>query len=102
MKIKLGDTVIVNTGSRKDRKKTGKVLKVLKEKDMVVVEGINVKKKITQDTTGKKTMVDVEYPLHVSNVQFYDEKAKAGTRLGYEGTGKEKVRITKKSKTTLK
>ena len=102
MKIKLGDTVIVTSGSRKNKKKTGKVLKIIKDRDMLVVEGLNIKKKITKDATGKKTMVDVEYPMHVSNVMFYDEKAKAGSRLGYEGIGKNKKRITKKSGTTLK
>lgn len=101
MKIKKGDTVIVTSGSRKDKKKTGKVLDIVKGKDMVVVEGVNIKKKVTKDTTGKKTMVDVEYPVHVSNVMFYDEKAKTGSRLTFEGTGKDKKRVTKKSGTAL-
>ena len=102
MKIKIGDTVIITSGSRTDKKKTGKVLQTLSDKDMVVVEGVNIKKKVTRDASGKKALVEVEYPVHVSNVMFYDEKAKAGTRLGVEGKGKDKKRITKKSKTTLK
>lgn len=102
MKIKVNDTVIVNSGSRKDRNKKGKVLQVFKDKDMVLVEGVNLKKKVTRDVNGAKNQVDMEYPIHVSNVQFYDERANAGSRLGYEGTGKDKVRITKKSGTTLK
>ena len=101
MKIKKGDTVIITSGSRKDKKKTGKVLDILTAKDMVVVEGVNIKKKITKDTTGKKSMVDVEYPVHVSNVMIYDEKAKAGSRIAFEGTGKDKKRVTKKSGTEL-
>jgi len=102
MKIKQNDTVIVTTSSRSDRKKTGKVLSIIKGTDLIIVEGVNIKKKITRDTNGGKTMVDTEYPIHVSNVQFYDEKVKAPSRLGHEGTGKEKARITKKSKTILK
>jgi large subunit ribosomal protein L24 len=102
MKIKVGDTVIITSGSRADKKKTGKVLQTIKDQDMVVVEGVNIKKKVSRDATGKKTMVDVEFPVHVSNVMFYDEKAKAGSRLSIEGTGKDKKRITKKSGTTLK
>ena len=102
MKIKKGDTVIITSGSRKDKKRTGKVLDIVKGKDMIVVEGVNIKKKITKDAAGKKTMVDVEYPVHVSNVMFYDEKAKAGSRIAIEGAGKDKKRVTKKSGTTLK
>jgi large subunit ribosomal protein L24 len=102
MKIKKGDTVIITSGSRKDKKKVATVLEIIKGKDMVVVEGVNIKKKVTRDTKGDKTMVDVEYPVHVSNVMFYDEKAKAGSRIAVEGTGKDKNRVTKKSGTTIK
>lgn len=101
MNIKVGDTVMLISGSRRDKKKTGKVLHVLADKGMVVVEGMNLKKKITRDASGKKASVEVPYPVHVSNIMFYDEKAKAPSRLGREGTGKEKHRVTKKSKTKL-
>jgi large subunit ribosomal protein L24 len=102
MKIKVGDTVVVISGSRTDKKKTGKVLQTFKDNDTIVVEGVNLKKKVSRDANGTKSTVDVEYPIHVSQVMFYDEKAKAGSRLGYQGAGKEKTRITKKSGTTLK
>ncbi len=102
MKIKVGDTVIVTTGSRGDKKKTGKVLKTFADTRMVLVEGINLKKKSSRDTSGKSSTVSVEYPIHVSNVMFYDEKAKTGTRLGYDTKGETKQRVSKKSKTSLK
>jgi len=103
MKIKTGDTVIVISGSRQDKKKTGKVLKTFAETNTVLVEGVNVKKKVTRDASGKKTQVEVEYPVHVSNVQFYDEKAKKGTRLGStRDTDNNKVRVAKASGTEIK
>lgn len=75
MKIKQGDTVMIITGS--DKKKTGKVLEVLKDKDMVVVAGVNIKKKVARDTNGTKNLVDVEYPVHVSNVKLTEGTKKA-------------------------
>ena len=102
MKIKVGDTVIVTTGSRTYRNKTGKVLKTFADQSLVLVEGVNLKKKVTRDANGKKSLVDVEFPIHVSNVMIFDEASKKGTRVAYEGTKKDKKRITKKSGITLK
>jgi len=102
MKIKVGDNVIVTSGSRKDKNKQGKVLKTLIDSNMVVVEGVNFKKKITPDANGKKTMVDVEFPINASNVMFYDEKSKKGTRLGYTQKDGKKVRVAKASGTEIK
>jgi large subunit ribosomal protein L24 len=103
MKIKVGDTVIVISGSQKDKQKKGKVLKIFKNEEKILVEGMNIKKKITRDTAGKKTMVDMEFPIHVSNVMFFDEKAKKGTRIGSATDAKgNKVRIAKASGTELK
>lgn len=102
MKIKTGDTVIVISGSRQDKGKQGKVLKRFVEDQKVVVEGINLKKKVVRDASGKKTLVDVEFPLHVSNVAFYDEKSKKGTRLGSVVKDGKKVRVAKASGTELK
>ena len=102
MNIKLGDNVIVISGSRKDKNKQGKVLKTFKANDTIVVEGVNIKKKVTRDPNGKKTMVDVEFPIHASNVMFYDEQAKKGSRIGYIMKDGKKVRVAKASGTELK
>lgn len=103
MKIKTGDNVIVISGSRKDKNKQGKVLKTFNDTNMVLVEGINIKKKITPDaTTGKKVMVDMEFPINASNVMFYDEKASKRSRLGYIKKDDKKVRVAKASGTELK
>lgn len=102
MKIKTGDNVIVISGSRKDKNKQGKVLKTFVQNSTVVVEGINVKKKVVRDAQGKKSMVDVAFPVHVSNVALYDDSAKKGTRVGYTRSNGKKVRIAKASGSELK
>lgn len=102
MKIKTGDTIIVISGSRQDKGKQGKVLKTLVEENKVLVEGINLRKKVVRDAQGGKSLVEVEFPVHVSNVAFYDEKSKKGTRLGAVIKDGKKVRVAKASGTELK
>lgn len=103
MKIKVGDTVIVATGSRDEKGKKGKVLKTFAAENKVLVEGINLKKKVSKDASGKKALVETEFPINASNVLFFDEKSGKGSRLGYlvkeDGS---KVRIAKASGTELK
>ena len=100
--IRKGDTVFVNAGN--DKGKTGKVLEVLREKDRVVVEGINMVKKHVkpngQDQNGG--IIDKEAAIHVSNVMMIDPKTKKRTRIAHE-TDKDgkKVRISSKSKSKL-
>lgn len=88
--IKKGDIVYVNTGV--DKGKTGRVLKVLVEKQRALVEGINmvtkhVKPSANNPQGGKEKK---EAPIHISNLNVLDSKAKP-TRIGRkkdESTGK--------------
>ncbi|MBQ8022101.1 MAG: 50S ribosomal protein L24 [Bacteroidales bacterium] len=95
--IKKGDTVFVNAGN--DKGKTGKVLEVLKEKDRVVVEGINVVKKHTKPNAKAPQggILEQEAGIHISNVQLVDPKSGAATRVGYKMVDGKKVRYAKKS-----
>lgn len=101
MKIKSGDTVIVVAG--KDKGKTGKVLKTLAKENRVVVEGVNVqtKHKKARNPQDEAGLIKIEGSIDASNVMFYDEKAKAPSRIGYLIEGDKKVRISKKSGTKL-
>ena len=80
MKVKVGDNVKVLTG--KDKGKEGKVLYTLRKKDRVVVEGINIVKKHMKPSRMNETggILEVENPIHVSNVKVLtakeDKKAK--------------------------
>lgn len=69
MKIKKGDKVKIITG--KDKGKDGKVIKAFPSRDMVVVEGVNMKKKhMRAKKSGQKgQMVELAAPVHVSNVK---------------------------------
>jgi len=94
-KIKKEDTVQVITG--KDKGKRGRVLKILRDKDRVLVEGVNIvkkakKKRNQQDRGG---IVEIEAALHSSNLMIVCKKC-GPTRIGYKTDGNEKIRICKK------
>lgn len=97
MNLKKGDKVTVITG--KDKGKNGKILTVLRSKNKVVVEGINVVKKHQKPTAQNQTggIVELESPMDASNVMLIDSSNKR-TRIGHE-TNKDgkKVRVSKKS-----
>ena len=101
MNLKVGDKVIVIAG--KDKGKEGKITKILRDENKVVVEGINIAKKHVKpngQTAG--SIVEMEMPIHASNVMIVDPKTKKGTRIGHDTdkNGK-KIRISKKSNSNL-
>ena len=95
--IKKGDTVFVNAGN--DKGKTGKVLEVLRDKDRVIVEGINMVSKHTKPNAKAPQggIIKQEAGIHISNVQLVDPKSGAATRVGYKMVDGKKVRYAKKS-----
>lgn len=96
MHLKKDDTVMVITG--KDKGKKGKVLKALPSEDKVIVEGVNLQTKHQKQTRKLKSEIKhQEGPIHVSNVMFYDAKAKAPTRIGYKIENGTKKRVSKKT-----
>ncbi|EKZ0315007.1 50S ribosomal protein L24 [Listeria monocytogenes] len=97
MHVKKGDKVKVITG--KDKGKSGKVLAAFPKKDRVLIEGINMVKKHTKpsNVNPQGGILNVEAPIHVSNVMLIDPKTGEPTRVGYEVKGDKKVRIAKKS-----
>ena len=100
MHIKKGDTVVVITG--KDKGKRGKVIKVFPEKGRAIVEGVNVQTKHQKQTRKERSDIKhVEGPVDVSNLMYYDAKARSGSRIGYRVEENEKVRYSKKSGETI-
>lgn len=96
MHIKKDDTVIVITG--KDKGKKGKVIKAMPKENKVVVEGINIQTKHQKQT--RKVQSEIKHqegPIDVSNVMFYDTKAKEPTRIGYTTENGSKKRVSKKT-----
>jgi large subunit ribosomal protein L24 len=96
MKLKTGDKVVVISGANKG--KEGKITKVLDDK--VIVEGVNVRKKHLKpkNNNGTGEIVEVERPIHRSNVMIVDPKTKKPTKIkiDFDKNGK-KIRISKKS-----
>ncbi|WP_324822089.1 50S ribosomal protein L24 [Sinanaerobacter sp. ZZT-01] len=96
MQIRKDDTVLVITG--KDKGKKGKVLKVFPKTERVIVEGINIQTKHQKQTrTAQSEIKHQEGSIHVSNVMYYDTKAKAPTRIGYKVENGHKKRVSKKT-----
>lgn len=101
--IKKDDTVIVLAGE--DKGKTGKVLKVLVEKNRAIVEGVNIVSKSAKPSAKNPQggIVKMEAPIHISNLSLIDPKSGKATRVAVKKTddGK-KVRIAKKSGEEIK
>jgi len=95
MKLRVGDTVQVIAGS--DKGKTGEILQILRKEDRVLVEGVNMVTKHIKPSQSDPDggIVTREAPIHVSNVAFYDSKAKETVKLGYAIEDGKKVRINK-------
>ncbi|ALI32616.1 50S ribosomal protein L24 [Weissella cibaria] len=101
MFVKTGDKVKVIAG--KDKGKEGVVVKTLAAKDRVVVEGVNIVKKHQKPNNQypQGGIVELEAPIHVSNVQLLDPSTNEPTKVGYKVEDGKKVRFAKKSGTTL-
>ena len=97
MNFKVGDKVIVIAGSSKG--KEGKITKVLRNENKVIVEGCHIIKKHKKGN-GQETggILEIEAPIHASNVMIIDPKTKKRTRIGHTmDKDNKKIRIAKKS-----
>ena len=95
-KIKSGDTVRVIAGDHKGSE--GKVMEILKDKDRVLVEGVNLVSKHTKPSAQSPQggIVKKEASMHISNVLLVEDGVVV--RVGYNVDGDTKTRISKKTK----
>ncbi len=101
--IKKNDLVYVNAGE--DKGKTGRVLKVLVEKQRAIVEGVNMVSKSTKPSAKNPQggIVKQEAPIHISNLNVVDPKTGKPTRIGRRiGENGKLVRYAKKSGEEIK
>ena len=104
MKLRTDDEVIVISG--KDKGKIGKIIRVDRARERVFVEGINIVKRHQRPNPGRPNapvgVIELEGPVHVSNVALLDPKDRKPTRVGTrrteEGT---QMRVTKRSGTEI-
>lgn len=83
-RIRKGDEVIVLTG--KDKGKHGTVVRVLRDKNRVIVENINLVKRHTKPNPNRGTpggIIEKEAPLHLSNVALFNPATNRGDRVGF-------------------
>ena len=82
--VKKNDTVEVISGA--DKGATGRVLRVVPEKNQVVVQGLNIAKKHVRPSRKNPQggRINVEQPIHISNVLPVNTKSSKGGRVGYK------------------
>jgi large subunit ribosomal protein L24 len=82
--IKKGDMVEIIAGDHKGA--TGRVLRVIPEKNKVVVQGHNVAKKHVRPSRKNPQggRIDVEQPVHISNVLPLNPKSSRGSRVRFQ------------------
>jgi large subunit ribosomal protein L24 len=103
MKIRRDDQVLVIAG--KDKGRRGRVLRTDPGKQKVYVEGANIIKRHTKPRTLRDTqraqeiggIVEMEGPIHISNVMLIDPETNEPTRVGIKREDGRRLRIGKKS-----
>ena len=94
-KLKREDNVEITSG--KDKGKRGRILKILRNKDRVVIEGINLVKKAKKrrNQSDRGGIIEVEAAIHSSNVAMVCRKC-GPTRIGFKIDGENKTRVCRK------
>jgi large subunit ribosomal protein L24 len=101
IKIKRNDKVAVIAG--KDKGKTGRVLRVIAEKNRVLVEGVMMVKKHVKPNPQRNIkggIAEQESAIHISNIMLVDAEGNK-TRVGSRLEGDKKVRFSKSSGNTI-
>ena len=107
MKVRKDDMVKVLSG--KDRGKTGRVLRTEPQRQRVFVEGMNIQKRHQRPRSLRDTqraqdiggVIEVEGPIHVSNVQLLDPKTGDATRVAITHKDGKRIRVAKKTGTEI-
>jgi large subunit ribosomal protein L24 len=93
-RLRKGDRVVVISGDNKG--KQGKVVRVLPERDMVVVEGVNlVKKHLSATPQRPGGILEVEAPMYASKVMPLDPETGKRTRVRSQVKEGKKIRVAK-------
>lgn len=103
MLFRKNDFVIVHNG--KDKGKTGKILKVIPEKERVVVEKVNFSKEFIRRDQSRNIqggIMEKEAPIHVSNLMLYCPECGQGVRVrSRKLEDGSKIRVCAKCETSL-
>ena len=102
MEIRKSDSVMVIAG--KERGKTGKVLRVLPEKNAIIIERISIVKRHTKPRGPQQTggIIEKEAAIDASNVMMMCDKCNAPVRIGHKQlTDGKKIRICRRCNEAL-
>ena len=96
MRLKKDDTVMIIAG--KDKGRTGRIVKVDPASERVYLQGANMVKKTMKkrNDQDKGGIMEVEAPIHVSNVAYVTKDGKT-SKIGYKMENGKKVRFAKKT-----
>ena len=102
MQIRKNDSVMVIAG--KERGKTGKVLRVVTDRDAVIVERLNIVKRHSKPRGPQQSggIIEKEAAIHASNIMIMCDKCNAPVRIGHKilADGK-KIRICRRCQEAL-
>lgn len=102
MYIRKNDSVMVIAG--KERGKTGKILRVIPEKERAIVERVNLVKRHTRPRGPQQAggILEKEAPIHISNLMVMCEKCNAPVRVGRRVLADgQKVRVCRRCGDTI-
>src|SRR5262245_37475787 len=103
LSVKKNDEVLVIAG--RDRGKRGRVLRVVPDKNRVIVEGVNMVKRHTRPNPQRQIkggIVERESSIHASNVMLIDPDSNKPTRVGHrELEDGRRIRISRRGGTVL-
>ncbi len=103
LNIKKGDKVVVIAGDYKDLTTVRTVQSTIPEKDRVIVEDVNMRKKHMKPTNENQGgIIEINAPIHISNVMLVDPKTGEPTRVGRRKENGSIVRYSKKSDEIIK
>lgn len=100
--IKKGDNVIVTAGDSKG--KTGKVLRILTDKNAAIVENVNLATKHAKASAKHPNggIIKTELPIHISNLMLMADGKATRIKMNSEGKDNKKVRLSKKTGEVIK
>ena len=94
-KFKIGDEIILTAG--KDKGKKGKIEKIYKKENKVLIPGVNIYKRHKKTSRNQSSGVfDITRPLPVTNIALICPKCSKQARVGFKKEGAIKYRICKK------
>ena len=94
--IKIGDKVKIISGNQKGI--IGTINTVLTKKSIVYIDGISPRLKIMKNSQdGETKQLDLQIPIHLSNVMLWDNQQNIASRIGYKMVENKKKRYFKKS-----